>query len=198
MSWMMCYAWKEADSFFKEHLVSRVLMQSTADVMNDVLCITDPWLLHQEAPNNITTRQQSNHHHQHPSKVRGQHQRILKAVKEEKRQAKKQLRALRRSGRGAQARTHHPSIGAEVQQTVPWREAQGKEAGQAGWAQSLPQQSLEIFQSSPWWWRFHQYTAFIHLQDCWVLLQVHLQQHQHKQVIQSARLEAWCPKPDGG
>ena len=31
--------WKEANSFFKEHLVPRVLVESIADVMNDVLCM---------------------------------------------------------------------------------------------------------------------------------------------------------------
>ena len=41
-------------------------------------------------------------HHQHPAKER-RHQRMLKAVKEEKKQTKKQLRALRRDGNNSEA-----------------------------------------------------------------------------------------------
>ena len=97
--------WKEADSFFKVHLVPRMCMEGTVDGMNDVLCKGIYDYFARKSHNNIPTHQkpnhhhqQSHHHHQHPSKAHGQHQRTLKAVKEEKRQAKKQLRALRRDG----------------------------------------------------------------------------------------------------
>ena len=98
--------WKEADSFFKVHLVPRMCMEGTVDGMNDVLCKGIYDYFARKSQSNIPTHQkpnhhhqQSHHHHQHPSKAHGQHQRTLKAVKEEKRQAKKkQLRALRRDG----------------------------------------------------------------------------------------------------
>ena len=98
--------WKEADSFFKVHLVPRMCMEGTVDGMNDVLCKGIYDYFAKKSHNNIPTHQNPNHHHQqshhhhhqHPSKAHGQHQRTLKAVKEEKRQAKKQLRALRRDG----------------------------------------------------------------------------------------------------
>ena len=48
-------------------------------------------------PGRVTTIFQSHNHH-YPSKACGQHQRTLMAAKEEKRQAKKQLRALRMDG----------------------------------------------------------------------------------------------------
>ena len=91
--------WREADSFFKVHLVPRMCMERSVNGMNDVLSkgIYD-YFARKSHNNNIPSHQRSNHHHQRPSKARGQHQRTLKAVKEEKRQAKKQLRALRRDG----------------------------------------------------------------------------------------------------
>ena len=101
--------WEEADSFFRVHLVPRVCMEETVDAMNHVLC-TGIYDFFAKRNNNKIPPDGHRHqhpskarqHHQHPSKER-RHQRMLKAVKEEKKQTKKQLRALRRDGNNSEA-----------------------------------------------------------------------------------------------
>ena len=91
--------WKEADCYFREHLVPKVYMGTDIDEMNRVLCSeVYEYFAGKRHVNKIPSHQNPNRHHQHPHKAKGQHQRALKAVKEEKKQVKKQLRALRKDG----------------------------------------------------------------------------------------------------
>ena len=96
--------WDEADNFFRVYLVPRVCMEETVDAMNHALCKGIYDFFARQSNNKMPIKQ---HLHQHPFKVHHhhqrpvkecRHQRTLKAVKEEKREMKKRLRALRRNG----------------------------------------------------------------------------------------------------
>ena len=84
-------------------------MEETVDAMNHVLC-TRIYDFFAKRSNNKIPPDEHRHqhpskarqHHQHPAKER-RHQRMLKAVKEEKKQTKKQVRALRRDGNNSKA-----------------------------------------------------------------------------------------------
>ena len=97
--------WHEADTFFKVHVVPRVCSERTVDDMNNVLCKGIYEYFARKSHNKIPSRQRPHQHHQHSDHPRqhsfkesSRHQRTLKAVKNEKKQVKKQLKALRRDG----------------------------------------------------------------------------------------------------
>ena len=66
--------------------------------MNIVLCNGIYECIACRSQNKIPPHRHPNQHNQRRPKTRGKHQRTLKALKEEKKQAKKQLRALQRDG----------------------------------------------------------------------------------------------------
>ena len=79
--------WEEADAFFRDHLTPRVCREGTAEGMNTVLCNGIYEYIACRSLNKIPPHQHPNQHNQRPPKTRGKHQRTLKVLKEEKKQA---------------------------------------------------------------------------------------------------------------
>ena len=109
--------------------ISRMSMEREVNVMNRMCCTSESMTTLPGRATMTTFHHISlsiNERHQHPP-VHSPHQRTLKVVKEEKKQAKKQLRALRRdSSKPEDVRGTNQSPGAAIQQTCPRRETQGE------------------------------------------------------------------------
>ena len=86
----------EADAFFRDHLTPRAYREETDEGMNTVLCNGIYEYIACRSQNKIPPHRHPIQRNQRPPKTRGKHQRTVKALKEK--QAKKQLRALRRDG----------------------------------------------------------------------------------------------------